>query len=105
MPLQKRGKEWGVHMAYLEEKASASHNISLESRRKLRMDGVEEVSGFDESTVMLRTNMGLLTVSGEQLHIGRIDPELGIMELDGKITELSYSDASPAASFWHRLFG
>ena len=92
-------------MAYLEEKTSASHIISLENRRKLRLDGVEDVSGFDDSTVMLKTNMGLLAISGEQLHIGRIDLELGILELDGKINELSYSDASPAVSFWHRLFG
>ena len=92
-------------MAYLEEKTGASHTISLENRHKLRLDGVEEVSGFDDSTVFLKTNMGLLTVSGEQLHIGRIDLDLGILELDGRISELSYADASPAVSFWHRLFG
>ena len=92
-------------MAYIEEKASASHNISLENRRKLNLSGVEDVSGFDDSTVMLKTNMGLLTISGEQLHIGRIDLDLGILELDGKISELSYADFSPAVSFWHRLFG
>ena len=92
-------------MAYLDEKTGASHNINLENRRRLRLDGVEEVSGFDESTVFLKTNMGLLTISGEQLHIGRVDLDVGILELDGKICELSYSDAAPALSFWHRLFG
>lgn len=84
---------------------SAAHCLSLENRRKMSLNGVTDVSGFNDSTVLLKTTMGRLAIQGEQLHIGRIDLDLGLLELEGKISELSYSDASPAASFWQRLFG
>ena len=81
------------------------HSLDLRDRKKLTVNGVEDVTGFDENTVVLRTNMGMLVVGGEQLHIEKIDPDAGVMQLEGKINELSYRDVSPAASVWKRLFG
>ena len=81
------------------------HRLSLEGREKLSVDGVEDVSGFDESLVALRTPLGELNVRGEGLHIERIDLEQGQLELRGKITELSYDAPAEARSFWTRFFG
>lgn len=83
----------------------ATHCVNIENRRKMSLNGVTDVSGFNESTILLKTSMGQLAIQGEELHIGRIDLEIGLLELEGKISELAYSDASPAASFWQRLFG
>ena len=68
------------------------HGLRLEERERLSVTGVTDVSGFDESTVLLETGLGELCVRGEGLHIERIDLEAGALELRGKIRELSYDE-------------
>jgi sporulation protein YabP len=91
------------------EKNSAAlmrtHALAMENREKLRLTGVCDVSGFDETAVILVTDMGELTIRGEALHIDRIDLEAGILELRGRISELSYEDRASGGSLWSRLFG
>lgn len=81
------------------------HAVAMENRERMTLSGVEDVSGFDENTVVLTTSMGELTVRGEALHIERIDLELGCLELDGHIRELSYDEAGERPSLLARLFG
>ncbi len=81
------------------------HELSIEGRGNMRVSGVEDVTGFDENLVILRTSMGELTVRGQELHIEKIDLETGRLELHGRIAELSYEDAAPSGSLWSRLFG
>ena len=82
-----------------------SHTLSMENRDKLSLTGVEDVSGFDESLVVLTTSMGELTVRGEGLHIERIDLDSGQLEVRGKVQELSYDERGPKGTLWSRLFG
>lgn len=81
------------------------HAVAMENRARMTLTGVEDVSGFDENTVVLTTSMGELTVRGEALHIERIDLELGCLELDGHIRELSYDEAAERLPLLARLFG
>lgn len=93
-------------MAYEQAReAGKNHALSMENRETLSLTGVDDVSGFDESGVVLSTSLGALTVRGEDLHIDRIDLELGELELRGKIRALSYEEPSPTGSLWSRLFG
>ncbi len=85
--------------------APKNHALSMENRETLSLTGVDDVSGFDESAVVLSTALGALTVRGDDLHIDRIDLELGELELRGRIRELSYEEPSPTGSLWSRLFG
>ena len=79
------------------------HGLRLEGRERLSVTGVLDVSGFDESTVLLETGLGELCVRGEGLHIERIDLEAGALELRGKIRELSYDEVA-RGGFLSRLF-
>lgn len=81
------------------------HALSIEGRGKMRISGVEDVSGFDENLVILTTSMGELTVRGQELHIEKIDLDAGHLELHGKIQELSYDDNVRSGTLWSRLFG
>jgi len=85
--------------------AQKKHTLHLENREKLSLSGVSDVSGFDESIIVLSTELGALSVRGEQLHIDRIDLEAGQLEVRGKIHELSYDEAPQEGGFWSRLFG
>ncbi|MGI5977043.1 MAG: sporulation protein YabP [Candidatus Limivicinus sp.] len=90
-------------MAY-DENTAKPHGLSLTDRKKLSISGVNDVSGFDENTVLLTTSRGELTVRGEKLHVDRIDLDAGQLDVSGTIGELSYDEAPKASSFWSRLF-
>ena len=95
-------------LAYEQEahEAQKSHLLNLENRARLSLSGVVDVSGFDESLIIVSTTQGSLTVRGEGLHIDRIDLDAGQLEVRGKIRELSYDEAAAeGGSFWSRLFG
>ena len=81
------------------------HSLSLEGREKLSITGVDDVSGFDEGLVVLRTGQGELSVRGRELHIERIDLDSGMLELHGHVQELSYDEPVEGRSLWSRLFG
>lgn len=82
------------------------HNIVLEDRRHLTVSGVSDVDSFDEQTVTVFTELGELTVKGEDLHINRLSLEMGELVVDGEIAALSYAEhAKPQqGSFWNRVF-
>lgn len=95
-----------LHMPYEETRnITKEHSVSMLNREKMSLTGVDDVSAFDENTIVLTTNLGDLTVRGEALHIGCIDLELGRLEVDGHICELSYDEPAAPHSLWTRLFG
>ena len=81
------------------------HCLSMESREKLSVSGVDDVSGFDENLIVLTTGQGDLTIRGQGLHIDRIDLDAGQLEVRGHIQELSYDEPARSGSLWSRLFG
>lgn len=89
-----------------ETKAPARfHRLEMDGREKLNVSGVDDVSGFDENLVVLRTPLGELNIRGEQLHIERIDLDQGKLELRGQVQELSYDESPSGRSLWGKLFG
>lgn len=80
----------------LEEKriSKQPHNLILEDRKFLSLSGVREVGNFDETAVILLTELGELTVRGAGLHISKLDLETGELTVDGEsIAALFYNDA------------
>lgn len=93
-------------MSYDEAKQNAKpHSLNIENRTKLSLSGVDDVSGFDENTIILTTSLGDLTVRGDGLHIDRIDLNIGQLEVQGHIRELSYDEPVQSSSLWTKLFG
>ena len=58
-------------MPIIEERKSVSagviQNLILENRSKLSVSGVVDVLSFDDQVVMIETELGLLTVKGQNL--------------------------------------
>lgn len=95
-----------LHMPYEEaEKTAREHSVSMLNRERMSLTGVDDVSAFDENVIILTTTLGALTVRGDALHIGCIDLELGRLEVEGHIRELSYNEPEEPHSLWTRLFG
>ena len=67
-------------------------NIILENREKLSISGVLDVLSFDDQIVILETELGLLTVKGENLRINKLSLDTSEVIIDGDIYNLGYSE-------------
>lgn len=82
------------------------HSLMLDGRERLSITGVEDVSSFDEQSVIALTSRGLLTISGVGLHIERLSLDLGEMVVEGEVSALEYSEQSAQSrGLLRRLFG
>lgn len=79
------------------------HKLTLTRRGKLAVTGVEEVVSFDENTVALQTNMGLLLVQGEALQLKALSTDGGQVAVEGKVDSLVYHQRN-AGGWLRRLF-
>lgn len=75
-----------------EKKIKKAHNIIMENRKTLSVSGIDDVDSFDENTVVMFTDMGVLTVKGEDLHINKLSVDNGELSVEGDIYSLNYSD-------------
>ncbi len=81
------------------------HLISLSDRRALTVSGVTDVDSFDETTVVIYTEQGELTVRGSALHINRLNIETGDLTMEGHVDSLTYSEVKVrSGGFFGKLF-
>jgi len=68
------------------------HSVILENRNNISTSGVIDIFSFDENKVVLETSLGLLTITGEGLHINRLNIDDGNLQIRGKINSCIYSE-------------
>ncbi|AIS53320.1 sporulation protein YabP [Thermoanaerobacter kivui] len=68
------------------------HNLTIENREKISVSGVTNVVSFDDETVILETDLGVLTIKGQGLHINKLNLDDGQVSIDGEVINLNYSD-------------
>ena len=79
----------------IEDKKMTSttmQNIYLENREKLSISGVKDVLSFDDQMVILETELGLLTIKGDNLRINKLSIDTSDVAIDGKVNTLMYSE-------------
>ena len=80
----------------LEERKSVNSNIIqnliLENREKLSISGVLDVLSFDDQVVIIDTELGLLTVKGENLRINKLSIDTSEVIVEGDISYMAYSN-------------
>jgi len=75
----------------MEEKMGVSHRVTLNNRDKGNLTGILDVISFDENTIVLDTDMGLLTIKGKDLHVSRLTLEKGEIDIEGRTDSFVYS--------------
>lgn len=91
-------------MAY-ENGLNAPHHVVLEERKHLTVSGVEDVERFDENSIVLSTTQGVMTVTGENLHIEKLSLDGGDLKVEGDIDSLTYEDSGrERGGLFARLF-
>lgn len=68
------------------------HSINVINRKEINISGVDDVIGFDESTIVINTEGGKMAVEGEGLQITVLDVESGRLSATGKINSVVYVD-------------
>lgn len=87
---------------------SRNHSVLMENREKVTISGVQDVDSFDEESVVLVTEIGVITLRGMDLHISKLNLEDGQLIVEGDIIDLQYSEHDgyhhKGAGFFGRLF-
>lgn len=73
---------------------SVAHNVIIESRKTIRISGVNDIDSLTESRAILSTVMGEIVVKGEDLHVVSLNEDNGDLIMSGKINSLTYSNNS-----------
>ena len=82
-------------------------NLILENRGKLSISGVNDVLSFDDQVVMVETELGLLTVKGENIRINKLSIDTSEVIVEGEIISLTYSSKDldkKSDSFLSKIF-
>lgn len=82
---------------------SGGHTLTVENRGTASVTGVEDVECFNEQIVVLRTPLGALTISGENLNISQLNLGDGRLIVEGEITAMEYSHARKQSGLLRRL--
>lgn len=91
----------------MEEKQRVNnHKLILDARKKAALTGVLDVISFDAKEIVLETEMGIMTIRGEELHVNRLTLEKGEVDIDGKMDSFCYADRKNMGedSFLKRMF-
>ncbi len=87
--------------------SSAIQNLVLENREKLSISGVIDVLSFDDQIVILETELGMLTIKGDNIRINKLSIDTTEVVLEGEITSMSYTDkelSKKDSSFLGKIF-
>lgn len=83
-------------MAILEDRKNINttivQNLVLENRNRLNISGVLDVLSFDDQIIIVETELGMLTVKGDNLRINKLSIDTSEVIVEGEIISLTYSN-------------
>lgn len=82
-------------------------NLVLENRNRLNISGVLDVLSFDDQIIIIETELGLLTVKGDNLRINKLSIDTSEVIVEGEIISLAYSNKDlekKSESFLGKIF-
>ena len=88
-----------------KEQELMPHKLVLDRRSQLTMTGVTEVVSFDDTAVVLRTELGTLIVQGRELQLKTLSTDGGQVAVHGSVASLVYEEPSRKGGWLNRLLG
>lgn len=79
-------------MEELKKATNTFQNIVLENREKMNVTGIIDVLSFDDQIIIIETELGLLTIKGEDLKINKLSIDTSDFIVEGRINSLTYSN-------------
>jgi len=69
-----------------------NHKVVIINREQVVVDGVVHVEKFDALEIILETDLGLMALRGEDMHIKQLSLEQGQLMVEGAIRSIDYLD-------------
>jgi len=69
-----------------------NQSVMLENREKMTVTGVIDIHSFDDELVLAQTDLGILTIKGEDLKMNKLNLENNELIVEGRINLFAYSD-------------
>ncbi len=87
----------------MEEK---KHTLILTEQREMNLTGILSVESFREDAAELESTLGPLMLTGQGLHMEKLDLDKGEVILTGKVISLYYPEDAPSTKkgLFSRLF-
>ena len=82
----------------IEPTDGGMHKLVLEGRKKLFIQGVEDVISFEECILVLKTVMGIMSIDGSELRITDLNLDRKEIEIEGTVNGIIYQGARPQKS-------
>ncbi|MGV2644216.1 sporulation protein YabP [Clostridium perfringens] len=64
--------------------------MRMQNRKLLDITGVQNVESVDSEEFLLQTELGHLTIRGQNLHIKNLSLEEGLLSIEGQVHSLIY---------------
>ena len=83
-----------------------NQSVMLENREKMTVTGVIDIHSFDDELVLAQTELGILTIKGEDLKMNKLNLENNELIVEGRINLFAYSDTpgTKKTGFMNKLF-
>ena len=87
-------------------KIVTNQNIIMENREKISISGVIDIHSFDDELVLAQTDLGILTIKGDDLKMNKLNLDNNELIVEGRIVAVAYSDANKTqkSGFMNKLF-
>ncbi len=87
----------------INEKKFNSSKLVVDNRKKLSLTGVEKAISSNETNMVFVVGGTKVFITGQNLHIERLDVETGLLELDGQIDSIKFG-AGQSKGLLKRIF-
>lgn len=87
------------------KKNNSFQNLFLENREKLNVTGILDVLSFDDQIIIAETDLGLLTIKGENLKINKLSLDTSDFIVEGFISNLGYSNSNTGGKKNQNILG
>ncbi len=84
-----------------QEKLKVNENLNLTNRKTLKLEGIIEINSSSETLLSVKLKDTTLTITGQNMHITRLDVNLGILDIEGNIECIKYGKN---ANIFKRIF-
>lgn len=73
-----------------QPKEHEQHRIVVTNREQATVEGVIHVDSFDDREIILETDLGMMGIRGEDLHIKQLSLDEGYLSIEGIIKTVDY---------------
>ncbi|KAF0195628.1 MAG: sporulation protein YabP [Bacillota bacterium] len=88
-----------------------NHRVTITNREQVVVEGVIHVDKFDDEEIVLETDLGMMALRGEDLHIKQLSLESGQLTVEGVVKTVEYLEEGgrvgkgKGKGFFDRIFG